>query len=275
MSFDFLKVKHSDLGKGSSIKLVEVETVDKLFVSMALSIYTVIKENNDKGRRTVLILPVGPVGQYEYLVDMINSTNLSLNNTFVINMDEYLDENDRYISYQNPLSFIRKMDDMFYNKIKPELNVPKENRHFPDPQNLEATSKFIENAGGVDVCFGGVGVNGHLAFNEPIEDMSAAEFAQLPTRVIDIAIETIVLNAIYDMGGYFKAMPKRAVTIGMKEILGSKKIMLYMLRDWQLGTIRAAVHGEISAQMPASLVQKHSDCTIVYSSKIGSDIANA
>ena len=78
---------------------------------------------------------------------------------------------------------------------------------------------LIEELGGVDIAFGGIGITGHLAFNEPQPELTAEQFAQLPTRVLDIHPETRATNCVGDLGGALEDMPRKCVTIGMKEIL--------------------------------------------------------
>ena len=85
---------------------------------------------------------------------------------------------------------------------------------------------MIDELGGVDIAFGGIGINGHLAFNEAQDELTADEFAALHTRVLTISRETRTSNAIGDLNGAIDAMPRKAVTIGMAEILGAKKIGL-------------------------------------------------
>ena len=64
--------------------------------------------------------------------------------------------------------------------------MPEEQRVFPDPNDLGRIPALIEQLGGVDIAFGGIGITGHLAFNEPQPELTPEQFAQLPTRVLDI-----------------------------------------------------------------------------------------
>lgn len=98
--------------------------------------------------------------------------------------------------------------------------MPAEQRVFPDPTDLERIPALIEELGGVDIAFGGIGITGHLAFNEPDESLTPDEFAALRTRTLDIHPETRATNCVNDLGGPLEDMPKRCATIGMHEILG-------------------------------------------------------
>jgi len=115
--------------------------------------------------------------------------------------------------------------------------------------------------GKIDVCYGGIGITGHVAFNEP-EDVSVEEFGQRSTRVLTISAETRTINSVGDLNGAIKAMPTRCVTIGMKQILGAKRIYLACFRDWHRAVVRKACHGEVSAHFPVSLMQNHPDAKL-------------
>ena len=114
--------------------------------------------------------------------------------------------------------------------------------------------------------FGGIGITGHLAFNEPDPELSAEEFAALDTRVLSIHPETRATNCIGDLGGALEDMPHRCVTIGMKEILGARKVRLGVFRDWHRAVVRRAAYGEVTAAFPATLLQNHPDAKIFVNS---------
>ena len=140
--------------------------------------------------------------------------------------------------------------------------MPPEQRVFPDPSHPGKLDKLIEELGGVDVCFGGIGINGHLAFNEAREDLTAGEFAGLGTRVVTLNPETRTANAIGDRGGAIDAMPHIAVTVGMKQILSARKVRLGVFREWHRAVVRQAAYGPVTAHFPASLLQNHPDAVI-------------
>jgi len=114
----------------------------------------------------------------------------------------------------------------------------------------------------VDIAFGGIGITGHLAFNEPQPELTAEQFAQLPTRVLDIHPETRATNCVGDLGGALEDMPRKCVTIGMKEILGARKLRLGVFRDWHRAVCRRAAYGEVTAAFPATLAQNHPDALL-------------
>lgn len=234
----------------------------EIFYELALEMVDEITKNNAAGRRTVFIVPVGPVGQYPIFVRLVQERNLSLRDCWFINMDEYLDDDGRYIPEDDKLSFHGYMNRNVYGALPESLLMPPQQRIFPDPEHPEKVQTLIEQLGGVDIAFGGVGINGHLAFNEA-EAVSAEDFATRETRVLTISRETRVANAIGDLNGAVDAMPEHAVTIGMRQILDARKIRLGVFRDWHRAVIRQAVFDEPSGHFPVTLTQKHPD-TLIY-----------
>ena len=137
----------------------------------------------------------------------------------------------------------------------------------------------------VVVGIGGIGINGHIAFNEPPEHllspslsstqsggegarrageeapMSAEQFAALPTRVLSLARETRTINSV-TVGGGVEVVPRRCVTVGMKEILASRKLRFYCNRPWQSAVVRRVLHGPITPACPASLLRLHRDAVL-------------
>lgn len=262
MDYSYYQISADELGKNSKIPLIKCGESEEVFAKMAKEMVDIIKEKNAKNEATVFICPVGPVGQYPFFVQMVNEQKVSLRNVWFINMDEYLNDDDTYIAESSPLSFHGFMNRNVYTKIDPELLMPVEQRIFPDPKDPEFIARTIEKLGGVDVCFGGIGINGHVAFNEAQDELTPEEFAELPTRVLEISRETRVANAIGDLSGAIDAMPKKCVTIGMKQILGARKIRLGVFRDWHRSVIRQAAYGEVSAHFPVTLLQRHEDAVI-------------
>ena len=258
----YYSIPASELGQGAKIPLKVLGSSGEVFYEMALEMVNEIEANNARGKHTVFICPVGPVGQYPIFVRLVNERQLSLANCWFINMDEYLTDEGEWISADDPLSFRGFMNREVYDKIDESLLMPAEQRVFPDPHDLGRIPSLIEELGGVDICFGGIGITGHLAFNEPICEMTPEEFGALQTRVIDIKPETRATNCTADLGGALEDMPKRAITIGISEILGARKLRLGVFRDWHRAVVRRAAYGEVTAEFPVTLAQAHPDAVI-------------
>ena len=207
---DYRTIPAAELGKGSNIKVELCETEVDLYWKMAIEVLELIQENNAKGEKTVMIVPYGPLGPYARLVELINKHRVSLKNCWFINMDEYLDENKQYLPKTDPLSFRGGMDRIFYGLVDPELLMPEEQRIFPEPGNEGRIWETIQKLGKLDMCWGGVGITGHIAFNEPPEPGEVCtdeEFLQRPTRVLKLARETKTINAFMNAGADLDAIP--------------------------------------------------------------------
>lgn len=255
----------AELGKGSSIKLNISNTEVDIYWKVAIEVLETIAENNRKGEPTVMVVPYGPLGPYFRLAELVNKYRISLKNCVFINMDEYLADEKTYIDVNDPLSFRGGMDRIFYNVVDEELNVLPENRIFPEPGNEGRVLEIIQKYGKLDMVFGGVGINGHYAFNEPPEPgetVSNEEFANRPTRVLKISRETRTINAYMNCGADLNAIPEYCITVGMKEMFMARKIIMIMPRDWNAGALRKILHGEVTASVPCSLFRSHPDATI-------------
>lgn len=248
--------------KAPKLPVEVVADNEAIYRAMAQEMADEIQMKNKLSERAVFICPVGPVGQYPYFVELVNKENINLKNVWFINMDEYLTDEKEWIAEDDSLSFRGFMKKNVYSKIKPGLVMPEEQRVFPDPHDTGRIDEIIKGLGGVDICFGGIGINGHLAFNEADDSMSVEEFKALHTRTLAISRETRTTNAIGDLNGAIDDMPRFCVTIGMHEIYNARKVRLACCRDWHRSVVRHAAYGEVSAHFPATLMQNHPDALL-------------
>ena len=236
-----------------------VATEYDVYFDMALTMLEEIMTHNAKGEKTVMIVPVGPTDQYPILAQLVNRLNVSLKNVHFFNMDEYMLSETEAVGHDDPLSFYGRMKREFYDRVREDLVMPESQRHFPAPGKEAEYDKLIEELGGVDMCFGGLGINGHVAFNEPPEadaPMSADQFAALGTRVLPISRETKTINAYGYNRGDLQGMPQWCVTVGMKQILSAKKIYIALNRPWQNGPFKHALLDIETSCIPASLLRR-------------------
>lgn len=253
------------LGENSNIVLDICETEQDLYWKMAIEVLEVIEENNKKNEPTLMVVPYGPLGPYSRLVYLVNKYRVNLKNCIFMNMDEYMSDEKNYISKDSPLSFRSGMNRIFYDRIDNEVNILPENRYFPDPENTGVLERLIEKYGKLDMAWGGVGINGHFAFNEPPrpeENLSNEEFLNRKTRVLAISPETKTINSFMNCGGDLDGIPNLCITVGMKEMFQAKKVRMCMPRDWNAGALRKILQGEITAHVPCSLFQLHSDAKL-------------
>lgn len=261
---DYLEITATELGTGTPVQVRILGDMASLAEDFARTLLAEIRAAQELGRGGTFIVPVGPVDQFPILVRMVNEERLSLRDVVFINMDEYLTDDDAWVPADHPLSFRGYMERAFYGLLDPALAPPPENRVFPDPHDCGAVQRLIEKRGGVDVTFGGIGINGHLAFNEPPEPgeiISADSFAALPARVLSLSRETRTINSV-TVGGGIEVVPHRCVTVGMKEILASRKLRFYCNRPWQSAVVRRVLHGPITPACPASLLRLHADAML-------------
>ena len=263
-------IPESELGKGAGIKLAVCDTEHDLYWRMAIEVLEIIRDNNAKGEDTIMVVPYGPLGPYSRLVYLVNKYRVSLKRCTFINMDEYLVDDHTYIEKSDPLSFRGGMERIFYSQIDDELNVLPENRHFPIPGEEYRVAELIVKAGKLDMAWGGVGINGHFAFNEPPEPGEACtpdEFLARPTRVLKISRETKTINAYMNCGGDLDGIPPYCITVGMKEMFGARRVRMCMPRDWNAGALRKILHGGETAFVPCSLFNRHPDA-VLYAARV-------
>ncbi len=243
-----------------------------VYFDMALTMLNEIIENKKNGKPTTMIVPVGPTQQYPILAKMVNTLDLSLKDVYFFNMDEYLVDPATPISEQDKMSFHKRMNDEFYSLVRPELLMSEEKRLFPQPQKEAEYDRLIEELGGIDLCLGGVGINGHIAFNEPEPSLSADEFANLGTRVLPISKETRTVNAIGYQRGDLDGMCEYCITVGMKQIIKAKKIYIAFNRPWQNGPLKHALYSEESSQWPITLLRRNKKVTFCLTKDIAEGV---
>jgi len=261
-------IPQEKLGEGTSIKVRVLPEIKDLSYDMAIKIILEVVENNKKGRHTTFIWPVGPRGQYEVLVRLINEYRVSFRDVHIFQMDEFLTPDMKHIPEDSPLSFTGFMKRDFLDLLDADLR-PLEGQHYlPTPGKEDDIMKKIEELGGIDTCYGGLGITGHVAFNEPAstdDPITDAQFRDLPTRVLRLTPETQTINSSTMVGGAIDLMPEYAITLGMKEILSARKVHLYLPRDWHSGIVRKVLHGSVTRLTPASFLQEHPDATLTLS----------
>ena len=255
-----------DFVKNSKIPVRVMQTEADMMEEIAELMASVIEKNNAKGEKTVIICPVGPIGQYPFFAQKVNERNISLQNCWFINMDEYLVGDDETIPYENPLSFKATMDRVLYSQVKEELLMPTSQRLFPEPKKEAEIDALFEKLGKVDLCLTGVGINGHIAFNEPPKATDAItdeEYKNCGTRCADIATETVVNNGANKLRGALDIFPKRCITLGMKQLLKARVLKVYLYCNWQWGIMRKMALEEESRFMPVSFLQNHPNAEMV------------
>ncbi|MEP7256539.1 MAG: glucosamine-6-phosphate deaminase, partial [Ferruginibacter sp.] len=232
---------------------------------VAKQIADLIKEKEAAGKKTVIGLATGssPKTLYAELVRMHKNEGLSFKNVITFNLDQYYPmDKDALQSYHY---FMRK-------NLFEQTDIDPSNYHLPDgmmpkdkvKEHCLNYEKQIEDAGGLDLQILGIGVNGHIGFNEPGSGIYTK------TRLITLDNSTRVANA-YEFGN-MSQVPRMAITMGISTILKSKKIILMAWGQTKAPVIKKAVEEDDTEDVPASLLQNHDDCVFVIDETCASEL---
>ena len=242
-----------------------VEDAHELYTAFALDIVQRIRQKGEAGERLVAIFPVGPMPQYSIATRIINELRISCRHVHSFNMDEYADQDGNSAPPDWPGSFQTAMMENFWLAIDEELRPPREQIHFPTTDVLADYGSVIENLGGADVCYGGIGWCGHIAFweahlGEEFEgDLEG--FKAAGPRLVELHPMTIMQNALHSFSGDWSWVPPKANTIGPAQILGAKDRSFWLDGylggglSWQRFIARLVAHGPVTPYVPGSLLQ--------------------
>jgi len=220
----------------------------------AQQIATVIQEARASRGQAVLGLATGstPVQVYKKLVEQVKAGDLSLDATSTYNLDEYYP-----ISPLDPQSYHAFM----HQHLLAHAGLPPHQTHILDgtvpeafvPDHCAEFERWIQAQGGLDLQLLGIGRNGHIGFNEPV-DLSVEEALKLPTRLVSLHPVTLD-DAKGDFGGQAELVPKRALTMGISTILAARSILILAFGAAKAPAVARAIQGPPSATLPASLLQ--------------------
>lgn len=250
------------------------DDVEAFYSAFADDLVMRIETTRAEGRKCVLILPVGPVPQYAKAAEIINRRRITMHHVHTFNMDEWADEDGKTAPASWEGSLQRGMFDVLFNRIDPDLRPPLSQIHFPTSQYIEGYGEQIAELGGADVCYGGIGWCGHIAFweshlgHEFAGDLDA--FKRASARIVELHPMTVMQNALHSFGGDWSAVPPKAATIGPAEILGARHRSFWLDGDlgrgisWQRFIARLVAHGPVSEFVPGSILQTaRTDYTMV------------
>ncbi len=193
-----------------------------------------------------------PIGTYKQLINWYEKGDLDFSQVSTINLDEY-----KGLAPENDQSYRYFMNKNFFHAI----NINLKRTHVPDglePDPVKACrdyNQIITDCGGIDLQLLGLGLNGHIGFNEP-----GAAFEK-ETHCVDLSESTIRANS-----RFFASMdevPKQAYTMGIKTIMQAKKIVIIVNGAEKAQIVKDAFFGPITPKVPASVLQLHNDVTLV------------
>ena len=246
----------------------KIEVMDdpaQFYAAFATEIVMRIKQALDDRRRFVGIFPVGPMPQYPIAARMINELRIPMHHVHTFNMDEYADQFGNTAPVDWAGSFQKAMFESFFDLIDPDLRPPLNQIHFPTKDVISDYGKMIEDAGGADVCYGGIGWCGHIAFWESSlghefgNDLEA--YKKAGPRLVKLTPMTVIQNALHSFGGDWSWVPPKANTIGPAQMVGARYRSFWLDGylgggvGWQRFIARLAAHGPVNTLVPGSILQ--------------------
>ena len=218
------------------------------------------------GANVVLGVATGssPLGVYAELERRIDACEFTLADATAFALDEYVD-----LPRTHPESYYATI----HRTVTDPLGIPYERVHVLDgvaADHAGACAAFeaeIRAAGGVDVQLLGIGANGHIAFNEPGSALDSR------SRMIELTEQTRSDNARF-FDGDLAQVPTHAVTQGLGTILDARELVLIAIGEAKADAVAALVDGPVSADCPASVLQRHPNATVVVDAAAGSRLAN-
>ena len=203
----------------------------------------------------VLGLPTGssPIGMYRGLVKAYQEGRVSFKHVLTFNMDEYVG-----LPVEHPESYHSFMFTNLFNHI----DCPKENIHIlngnaPDlAAECAHYEQMIEEAGGIDLFLGGIGPDGHIAFNEPGSSLCSR------TRQKTLTTDTIIANSRF-FDNDINLVPKTALTVGVGTVMAAKEVMILVNGHAKCRALQAAVEGSVNHMWTISALQMHPHGIIV------------
>ena len=203
----------------------------------------------------VLGCPTGssPLGMYKALIDLNKKGIVSFQNVVTFNMDEYVG-----LPESHPESYHSFMAANLFNHI----DCPKENIHIlnGNAENLEEECRhyeqMIEEAGGIDLFIGGIGPDGHIAFNEPFSSLTSR------TRVKTLTTDTKIANSRFFDNDPEK-VPSLALTVGVGTVMAAREVMILCNGHNKACALQAAIEGPVTQAWTISALQQHQHGIIV------------
>lgn len=238
------------------MRLIIQESYGKMSQWAAAYIAKRINQFNPTAQRPfVLGLPTGstPIGTYKELIHLYETGKVSFENVVTFNMDEYIG-----IPENHPESYHTFMWDHFFSHInikKENVNILNGNAADPEAECREYEDK-IASYGGIDLFMGGIGPDGHIAFNEPGSSLNSR------TRVKSLTTDTIIANSRF-FDNDINKVPKTALTVGVATIMSAKEVLILANGHNKARALYHAVEGSVNHMWTISVLQMHPKGIIV------------
>lgn len=240
------------------MEIIVTEDYESMSRSAAEIILRQVKDKPD----SILGLATGstPEGMYRCLIKAYEEGTADFSKVQTVNLDEYIG-----LKGTHPQSFRYYMDTKFFDWV----NISKKSTYMPDGMELcidriaDDYEKKLEEIGKRDIQILGIGGNGHIGFNEPAD--SFAEYV----NVVELTEETIAANSRFFSDGN---VPKRAVTMGIKDIMSAERIILMVSGSSKRGILKKALYGGITPKVPASILRLHPNLVVIADREAGEEL---
>jgi len=238
------------------MRLVIHEDYDTLSKWVAYYISSQLKQHTESSERSfVLGLPTGssPIGTYENLVQLCKKGEISFQNVITFNMDEYVG-----LPEDHPESYHYFMwENLFSHVDIPESNVNILDGNAPDlDEECRQYEEKIKKVGGIDLFLGGIGPDGHIAFNEPGSSLSSR------TRVKTLTYDTRTANSRF-FGDDIDKVPKQALTVGVGTVMDADEVLIIVSGLKKARALQKIAEEGVNHIWTASMLQLHRHCIIV------------
>ena len=227
--------------------------IAKSYDEMSKKAFEIMKATVEGKKNATLGLATGstPIGLYEEMIADHKACGTSYAEVSTFNLDEYVG-----LDYSSDQSYVYFMREHLFDHIDIKLeNTNIENGKAADPAAECARYNALLAENTVDLQILGIGSNGHIAFNEPGTPFDSV------THVVDLSETTIKDNS--RLFNSIDEVPKQAFTMGLSNIMMAKKIVVLANGANKAKAVYGMVHGEITEDIPASILQNHSDCTLI------------
>jgi len=265
---EWLAVPPEELAARSPLPLTIVPTREDVYGRFAHDMLDETAEAARAGEKLAVIVPLGPKAHYALLARMINKAGLSLEHVSYFGMDQWLDWQGRPLPWEHPFNLEAYFHRHFVELVEPQLRPRTENVIFPSVLELDRASEELARRGGVATTYGGFGFQGHLAFHEPPSTrwspVSLEQLRDGRTRIVSLAVDTVIAHAQRSLGGNVFGVPPMAVTLGMRDLLGAQRIRLYTDGGaWKQTILRILLFSGPTVDYPVTLVHLHPDVHVV------------
>ena len=251
--------KHSSVARpvsGTNIPAFCFETIHELSHYAAHLVAGLVRERAALGQKTVVGLPAGstPLTTFRELIRLHRDEGLDLSSVVLFALDEY---------YGLPINSPQSHRDWLQTQLLAHVNIPADQVFFLDGQlhasdielHCRRYDEAIQQAGGLDLVILGIGMNGHIGFNEP--------FSVRRSRTRLCTLDPITRRGVASDFFGVENVPTQALTVGMAGILSARRILLLAIGEHKANIVAETLEKPVNDRVPASYLQEHGDVRVL------------